>query len=176
MTNQNIQLEVGDEIGFVVLAANVDADDKLFYCPVVSVTRIKGERAYYYQYPDGEVSRRAILQSELKYKSLRINSQAVVAPQPDKSQMICINDRTNEHLEALGRGEKSKLQVFNNFDRNTYAVKNHDTRKEYNVIFHCEGTEVYSSCDCADFTYRHRVCKHISAVLHAALLDLVAKN
>jgi hypothetical protein len=178
MTNQNIQLEIGDEIGFVILAGDIDSTDETIWFPVVEITTKEGERAYRYMYPDGEVSRSAIKQSELKYKSLRIHSQAVVAAalQPNKAEMICVNDRTKEHLEALARGENSKLEVFNDWDRNSFAVKNHTTRKEYNVNFLCEGKQVFASCECADFTYRHRVCKHISAVLHDALLGMFAKN
>jgi hypothetical protein len=177
MKNQDIQLEIGDEIGFVILAKDIDSNDEIVWFPVVEITTRDNERAYRYMYPDGNVSGSAIKQSQLKYKSLRINSQtAPAAVQPDTSNMVCLNDRTQEHLEALARGEKSKLEVFNAWDKNSFAVKNHDTRKEYNVNFVCEGDKVYSSCDCADFTYRHRVCKHISAVLHDALLSMIAKN
>jgi hypothetical protein len=176
MQTKNLLLEIGDEIGFVILANDVDSNDDIFFCPVVQITTINNERAYFYQYPDGEVSRRPILQSELKYKSLRIHSQALKAGQPNKSDMVCINDRTKEYLEGLSRGETSKLSVFNDWDNNSFAVKNLVNRKEYKVNFVCEGKRVFADCDCADFTFRHRVCKHISAVMHDALLSIFASN
>lgn len=174
MNNQNIQLNIGDEIGFVQLNNNADSADTVVFFPVAKVTMRDGERAYHYAYPDGEISRSAIRQSQLSSHVIRVNRAVTFETKPE---MLLINkDRINEHAEALLRSSKSKLEVFNDFEFDTYVVVNHDNSKEYRVKLATEDGQVFSRCECPDFVYRHRVCKHISVTLHEIALGMLARN
>lgn len=174
MNAQNITLNIGDEIGFVNLAQNIDENDKTVFFPVVEITRRDGERAYRYMYPDGEISRSAVKGSQLANYSLRINKPAVEAA--PVSKMISLTERKSEFLEAMKRGQENRLEVFNGWDRDTFHVKNHDSEKEYKVVLKTTGGETSACCDCADFKFRRRLCKHISAVLSNAVFGLMARN
>lgn len=67
MKNTNIQLETGDEIGFVLLANDIDSNDKIIYCKIVEVTTRDGDRGFCYMFPDGEISSAAICEKDVKY-------------------------------------------------------------------------------------------------------------
>lgn len=171
MSNQNIQLNIGDEIGFVIIKRDIDSVDETVYFPVVEITTRDNERAYRYMYPDGNISASAIRQSELKYHSLRINSQV-----QGKAEMLCLSNRKTEFLEAVSRGENSRLEVFNAWERDSFHVKNHDNGKEYRVNLKSNDGKVFADCECADYIYRNRVCKHIGAVLTDSIFGVLAKN
>jgi len=167
MNNQPTKLEIGDEIGFVTLAQNVDDNDKVIFFPVVGITTRDGERAYFYQYPDGQVSRVAIKESNLSNHTIRIHRAEVIAPLPTQAPnlAICLTDRKDEFRAALKRGSESDLEVFAGWDKDVFHVVNRDNKSDYRVEFEVMDGKLYSECDCKDFIYRKRVCKHISEVL-----------
>ena len=165
MKNQTIQLNIGDEIGFVFMAQNTDEKDKTVFFKVVEITERDGERAYRYQFPDGEISRSAIRQSDLADHAVKIQPKA----EPD---MLCLSMRKDEFIDALNRGESSNLQVFNDWEFNSFVVKNRTNCTEYRVNLDTANGKVFGECTCPDYEYRKRVCKHISAVLADALFGM----
>ncbi len=176
MNAQNIQLNIGDEIGFVKLAQGIDENDKIAYFPVVEITRRDGERAYRYQYPDGEISRSAIKQSSLVNYSLKINKPIVKVPNSPKAEMISLTERKAEFIEAMKRGSGNRLEVFNAWDRDSFYVKNHDNGKEYQVVLKTESGETFGQCDCADAIFRKRVCKHLAEVVSQSVFGLMVRS
>lgn len=164
--NSTENLNVGDEIGFVKLASGIDGIDTVMYFPIVEVTDRDGERAYYYQYPDGARSSAAFKHSQLASHmiSVRRTVPVAAADTPD-ALLICISDRRAEFREALERGENWNLQVIEDFERDNYIVRNLDNGNEYRVMLETVGIQVYAACECPDYSYRSRVCKHISEVL-----------
>jgi len=170
MNKNQLQLNIGDEIGFVILAQSADATDRTVYFPVVEITTRDGQRAYRYQYPDGNISASAIRQSELKYHSLRINAVQ------SKPEMLSLVNRKQEFLDAMKRAETSSLEVFNDWERDSFHVKNHRVNTEYRVDLKSENGELFATCECADYVYRHRVCKHIGAVLTETIFGMTVKS
>lgn len=165
MNNQNqIQLNIGDQIGFVSLAQDVDSNDNVVFFAVVEITNLDGERAYRYQYPDGQISRRTIKQSELGHYTLRINRLQTIAPKPEP-QGICLHDRKDEFRSALKRGADNNLEVFAGWDKDTFFVVNQSNGTEYGINFETVDGKVYAECDCPDFIHRKRICKHIAETL-----------
>lgn len=174
MNYPDIQLNIGDEIGFVYLASDADSNDKVLFFPVVEITVRDGERAYRYQYPDGDVSRSAIRQSQLSSHVIRLNRRVEI--KPEKSEMICLSDRKNEFVEALNRAKDADLEVFADWELDSFHVKNHDNGKEYDVNLDSSGGRVFAECDCPDFVFRKRVCKHIGAVLTDTVFGMLARR
>lgn len=164
MMNQIPDLKIGDKIGFVLLASDVDSNDKIIFCPVVEITTRDGERAYRYQFPDGTISSAAIKQSDLSDRVLQIEPAGV----PD---MLSISDRRAEFVEALERGKNSRFEVFPYWDRDTFVVVNQDNKNEYHVELQTANGRLYGQCSCPDYTYRKRLCKHISEVLTTTIFS-----
>lgn len=175
MINQNsIQLNIGDEIGFVSLASNIDSADKVIFFPVAEITTRDGERAYFYQYPDGEISRSAIRQSQLSSHVIRVNRKVEI--KPEKPEMICLTERKKEFFEATQRADNSDLEVYVDFEPESYVVVNKDNGKEYRIKLKTAGGQSFADCECEDFTFRRRICKHISAVLTETLFGILARK
>ncbi|MBS3915571.1 MAG: SWIM zinc finger family protein [Bacteroidetes bacterium] len=178
MNNQPKQLtklEIGDEIGFVTLAQNVDDKDRVVFFPVVEVTTRDGERAYRYLYPDGQVSASAIKESNLDNYTIKIHRCEVIAPQVENvpNLAICLNDRKDEFRGALKRGMDNDLQVSDGWDKDSFFVTNRTNKSEYRVEFEAVDGRVYADCECADALYRKRICKHIAAVLEDNFFGVV---
>ncbi len=76
-------------------------------------------------------------------------------------QMISLKDRRPEFVPALGRAEKSKLEVYEDFEKNRFVVVNPESKKEYRVVL----AGHHAKCDCPDFQNRRRMCKHIAEVM-----------
>lgn len=94
----------------------------------------------------------------------------VVPSQPVKigTEMICLTDRKVEFKAASERADKGELFVFCDApDR--FGVVNGESKNHYKVNLKTIDGKIYSDCECADFTYRRRVCKHIAAVLSEIL-------
>lgn len=173
---QNIQLNIGDEIGFVNLAQGIDENDRTVFFPVVQITSRGGERAYRYMYPDGEISRSSIPQSQLGNYSLKINKPKFGVPTAPKAEMISLSERKSEFLEAMKRGAENRLEIFNGWDRDSFHVKNHDSGKEYQVILKTSDGETFGQCDCADAIFRKRVCKHLAEVVSQSVFGLMVRS
>lgn len=165
MKNQNIELNIGDKIGFVILADGIDDSDKTVFFPVVEVTTRDGERAYKYQFPDGEISRSAIRQSDLASHAVQIEAQA-------SRKSLCLSERKKEFVEALERGKNSNLEVFADWDKDAFVVVNLDNKAEYRVKLESHKGQLFAECECPDFTYRKRICKHVSEVLTDTLFKM----
>ena len=97
-------------------------------------------------------------------------------PETETKQMMCLSDRKPEFVEALKRGEQSDLEVYADFEPDSFVVVNNDNGKEYRVNLKSEGGQVFASCECADHIFRKRVCKHIGAVLTDTVFGLLAKK
>ncbi len=169
MNNQTIQLNIGDEIGFVTLGTTADDADKVIFFPVAEITRRDGQRAYRYMYPDGEISSAAIRESELSSHVVKIRQTTIETNRPVADRMLNLSERRTEFVEALNRGKNSNLVIFNDFEKDAFAVVNRDNRAEYQVHLKTVGGNLHADCDCPDFIYRKRVCKHIGGVLVDAL-------
>lgn len=167
MKNQNLNLKIGDKIGFTYLASDIDDNDKTLFFEVVEITERDGERAYFIEFPDGTRNRSAIKQSDLAHRAVQIEPIGV----PD---MLCLSERKDEFVEALERGKASNLEVFPDWERDAFYVKNHDKENEYRVNLETYKGLVYGECSCPDHFYRKRICKHIVAVLIDSMLT--AKN
>lgn len=157
MTNNNL-LQIGDKIGFTYLAQDVDLNDKVLFMPVVAIGERDGEPAYFFQYPDGDISRAGIPHSTLS--SYTVERRAEASP-----KMICLSERKGEIAEALTRGKDQNLEVFPDWERDGFVVVNHTGKSEYRVKLETVGGQVWSECECCDFEFRKRVCKHIGEVL-----------
>lgn len=162
MTTQNLQLNIGDKIGFVILAGGIDEQDTTVFFPVAQITERDGERAYLVQFPDGEISRAAIRQSDLASRPVQIEPR--VSP-----KMICLSERKAEFREALERGKNNNFEVYADWDRDAFVVVNRDNFAEYRVKLETNQTRLYAECECKDFVFRKRLCKHIGEVLTNAL-------
>lgn len=162
MNTQNTQLNIGDRIGFVTLSGNADSLDNVTYFPVVEICQRDGERAYRYQYPDGEISRSAIRQSQL--------SSHVIKIELANPKMICLHDRDRAELKsALKRGFENEFEVFGDWDKDSFVIVNKTNGTEYQVKLETRGGKTFAECGCKDFTYRRHVCKHIAEVLQFTL-------
>lgn len=158
MTNQNIQLNIGDKIGFVRLAADVDGADIVTFYPVAEICERDGERAYRYEFPNGEKSSAAVRSSDLASHVIRFERLPGDA-------MICLSDRRDEFKAALKRSFENDLEVFADWDRDSFVVVNKTKKTEYPVKLETINGLVYASCGCKDFEYRRHVCKHIAETL-----------
>lgn len=163
------QLNIGDRIGFVIQANGIDENDQVIFFPVVEVTSTEGgERAYHYEFPNGEISRAAIRQSDLASHVLQIEAQ--VSP-----KMLCLSERKQEFVEALNRGKDNRFEVFADWDKDAFVVVNCDNRAEYRVRLETYKNQLFAECECPDFVYRKRVCKHVGEVLTNALFTNLVK-
>lgn len=162
MNNQPTKLEIGDEIGFVTLAQNVDNNDRVIFFPVVEVTTRDGERAYFYQYPDGQVSGVAIKESNLSNYTIKIHRAEVIAPAHTPNLSICLHDRQSEFTEAFKRGMTNEFEIQDGWDADTFFVTNRTNNSEYRIQFETIDGKTYAECECRDFIYRKRICKHLS--------------
>ena len=80
------------------------------------------------------------------------------------TEMLCLTDRKQEFKQASARAEQSELYVFCDApDR--YGVVNGESKVNYGVNLKTVEGRIYADCDCADFVYRKRLCKHIAAVI-----------
>lgn len=167
MNNQNIQLNIGDKIGFVIYAAGLDGNDKTLFFPVVEITERDGERAYFYEYPDGSRSSAAICQSHLVGHALEIE------PRGDP-KMICLSDRKAEFRSAMKRGQNHDLQVYPDFEKDSFIVVNRTNETKYPVRFETRADRKnYVFCGCKDFQYKKRLCKHAAEVLQDTFFGVV---
>lgn len=171
MQTQNIQLQIGDEIGFVQLSNDIDMPDRVIFFAVVEITTRNGERAYRYVYPDGQISASAIRQSELKNHVVR-QRKAVPTPAPVPNLQICLNDRKDEFKKALKRGLDDEFDVYAGWDRDTFFVVNLTNASEYRVEFETVEGRLFAECECKDFVFRKHVCKHIAEVLQETLFGI----
>ena len=84
------------------------------------------------------------------------------------SEMLCLTDRKREFRQASDRAEKSDLYVFCDApDR--YGVVNGKTKDHYRINLKTAEGRIFADCECADFVYRKRLCKHIAAVIDEIL-------
>lgn len=165
MNNQNLQLNVGDKIGFVIQANGIDDNDRVIFFAVAEVTTRDGERAYKYEFPDGSISRAAIRQSDLVGHAVQIE------PRID-SKMLCLSERKSEFREALERGKDNRFEVYADWDKDAFVVVNLDNKAEYRVQLQSHNGGLHGSCECPDFFYKKRLCKHLGEVLANALLTV----
>lgn len=84
------------------------------------------------------------------------------------TEMLCLTDRRQEFRQASVRAEQSELYVFCDApDR--YGVVNGESKVNYGVNLKTAEGRIYADCECADFVYRKRLCKHIAAVVDEIL-------
>ena len=84
------------------------------------------------------------------------------------TEMLCLTDRKQEFKQASERAEKSELYVFADApDR--YGVVNGESKEIYGVNLKTRKGRIFADCDCADFVFRKRLCKHIAAVIDEIL-------
>jgi hypothetical protein len=84
------------------------------------------------------------------------------------SEMLCLTERKHEFRKASERADQSELYVFCDApDR--YGVMNGESKVNYGVNLKTEEGRIYADCECADFVYRKRLCKHIAAVIDEIL-------
>lgn len=159
------QLNIGDKIGFALQANGIDSNDQILFFPVVSVTTRDGERAYHYEFPNGEISRAAIRESDLAGHALQIEAQV-------SQKMICLGERKSEFTEALNRGKDNRFEVYSDWDKDAFVVVNQDNGAEYRVRLETSRGKLYGECECPDFVYRKRICKHVGEVLTNALFGV----
>ena len=84
------------------------------------------------------------------------------------SEMLCLTDRKQEFKQASERADQSELYVFYNAP-DYYGVVNGRSRVNYSVNFKTIEGRIFADCDCGDFVFRKRLCKHIAAVIDELL-------
>ncbi len=90
-------------------------------------------------------------------------------------KMICIAERRAEFSDALVRGKNSDLEVYSDWDKDAFVVVNNDNNAEYRVHLEARSGQLFGDCECKDFQFRRRLCKHISAVLVDCVFNQSAK-
>lgn len=98
-------------------------------------------------------------------------AEPTAAPQ-NSNRMICLSNRRQEFTEALNRGKDNRFDVFADWDRDAFVVVNLDNRAEYRVKLETQDGSLHASCECPDFGFKKRVCKHIGEVLTNALFNM----
>src|SRR5947209_19139442 len=84
------------------------------------------------------------------------------------SEMLCLTNRRQEFKRAADRAEKSELHVF--YDApDCYCVVNGKSKVNYGVNLKSVAGRIYVECECADFVFRKRLCKHIAIVIDEIL-------
>jgi hypothetical protein len=94
-----------------------------------------------------------------------VNNQKNVAL---NSEMLCLTDRKQEFKQASDRADQSELYVFCDAPDN-YGVVNGKSKVNYNVNLKTVDGRIFADCECGDFVFRNRVCKHIAAVIDELL-------
>jgi hypothetical protein len=92
-----------------------------------------------------------------------------------ESEMICLSDRKPEFVSALQRAEKSNLEIYEDFEHDTFVVVNRSNNHEYRVALQSKDGAVFAKCTCADFTNRKRICKHIGETLANRMFGQLAR-
>jgi hypothetical protein len=101
----------------------------------------------------------------------------IASDEPAKDdRMICINVRRAEFSDAIVRGKNSRLEVFEDWDKDAFVVVNSDNKAEYRVHLESRDGQLFCSCECPDFFYRKRVCKHVGEVLTHCLFSVGVKT
>lgn len=100
---------------------------------------------------------------------------AAAAPQT-ADKMICLSNRRQEFTEALNRGKDNRFDVFADWDKDSFVVVNLDNQTEYRVKLETRNNFLHACCECPDFQYKKRICKHIGEVLTNALFSVAVKN
>ena len=84
---------------------------------------------------------------------------------------ICLSDRQDEFKEALGRGFEQDFEVYHGWDKDEFFVVNQTNKSEYKVILETVDGKLEAECECKDYVWRKRTCKHIGQVLLESLFD-----
>lgn len=92
-----------------------------------------------------------------------------------ETMMICLSDRQDEYNEAVSRAADSDLELFNDFEKDSYVVVNRATSKEYRVVFKTVSGKALVSCECKDFSQRNRICKHLAYFLQGNFCVLMSR-
>ncbi len=110
-------------------------------------------------------------------KEVIASNTVIVTDEPEKAdKMICLNERKTEFTEALSRGKDNRLEVFSDWDKDAFVVVNHDNNAEYRVNLESRDGQLWGECECPDFSFRRRICKHTSAVLTDCLFSVAVKS
>ncbi len=91
-------------------------------------------------------------------------------------RMLCVNERRDEFTDALTRGKNSRLEVYEDWDADAFVVVNMDNKAEYRVHLESRENQLFARCECPDFSYRRRICKHIGESLTHCLFSVAVKN
>jgi hypothetical protein len=95
---------------------------------------------------------------------------------PTLDNKICLTDRQDEFQAALGRGFDEDFEVYDGWDtgeffvinqtkKNEFAMASSEVTYEYKVEIITIDEKLYGECECRDFIWRKRLCKHLSQVL-----------
>ena len=102
-----------------------------------------GERAYHYEFPNGEIFRAAIRQSDLASHVVQIEAQ--ISP-----KMICLSERRDEFREALRCGKDNRFDVYADWNTDAFVV-NQDNKAEYRVKLETHQKQLFVECEYPDF-------------------------
>ena len=97
-----------------------------------------------------------------------------VAAPVKTDRMICLSDRKAEFKQAMKRGLENDLEVYPDFEPDTFVVVNRTKKSEYRV--RCETRadgKTYTECACRDFEFRKHICKHQAEVLQDIFFGVV---
>lgn len=94
-----------------------------------------------------------------------------IAPET-ADKMICLSERKFEFVEALGRGKDNSFEIYADWDKDAFVVVNSDKGSEYRVKFETRDKKLFGECECPDFQFRKRTCKHLGSVLVDALFSV----
>ncbi|MGC2239096.1 MAG: SWIM zinc finger family protein [Pyrinomonadaceae bacterium] len=101
----------------------------------------------------------------LEEAALENSVGAEISAETAKAEMLCVSARRIEFVPALERAAKSNLTVYADFEPDTFVVVNKDNGNEYRVNMKTIDGQLFSDCECEDYCYRRRVCKHIVEVI-----------
>lgn len=90
-------------------------------------------------------------------------------------KMICLSDRKDEFKQAMKRGLDNDLSVEADYEQDCYLVINRTNYTDYRVRLETRADgKTYSFCECPDFKFRKRICKHQSEVLQDVFFGVTA--
>lgn len=151
--------------GYEVIFINFGRGDKRLF-----VNNIEGIQIYGHKTTDAinylETAKRVIAE-DMKLATVGVvETVAPIVETTTVDKMICLSDRKEEFKAAMKRGFENDLHVEADFEPDTFLVVNRTNQTDYRVKLETSTDgKVWGSCECRDFSFRRRICKHQSEVL-----------
>ena len=139
-----------------------------YYGTQLFITNADGVSIYAHQVSggrDGAFERANEVIARETAQAATVKVETVIETVSAGSRKICLNERKDEFKQALKRGLDNDLVVYAGWDKDTFFVVNNSNGKEYKIELETVDGKTFGECECRDFEFRKRICKHQTAVL-----------